>query len=536
VKKPVKIGLWLLGLAMLGLLGLWLEHERAKARLAAFKADLIAKGEKLAIADHVPKLPPALSNAAPDFIAAANRLTELKAEWQPARMRMVAPGKARVTWRQAELPTNVESDIWPFIIAHVEDNRPLLAELAAALERPEMVFNLDYSKSFLLRLPHLSKARLAANTFANAVLVDLRTGQTNEAFTNLLVAVRSQRLFREPLLISQLVRFAGLAFVHQVTWEALQHSAWAEPDLHQWQREWEACELGDCWLSAISMERGMISHVFDECRAKPGRMPDFGINSAWPSPGSGSFFKSVIDEPSHALRTATGFFFVMGWTGWFSFPDERWMLENQQVWHEGHRRMIRQSSLREAEAWMSAKRGSLVPPPAYLRFLSSQALPAMDKAHRKLASAEAVRRLTVTAIALHRHRLKHGKFPESLSALVPEFLAEVPRDFMDGQPLRYRLEPDGQFRLWSVGEDFKDDGGDATTSGASSTNPFDWLKGRDWVWPQPANEAEVAAFHAELEAKRAAAAKPPPPMVPGWPGMIPPGMTPPGTPSPALPP
>ena len=72
-------------------------------------------------------------------------------------------------------------------------------------------------------------------------------------------------------------------------------------------------------------------------------------------------------------------------------------------------------------------------------------------------------------------------------------------------PLRYRREPDGQFRLWSVGEDFKDDGGDSTTVGTQNTNPFDWLKGKDWVWPQPASEAEVAAFHAELEAKRAAA-------------------------------
>ncbi len=59
MKKPVKLGLWLLGFAVLAVLGLWLEHERAKARLAAFKAQLIAKGEHLAIADHVPKLPPA---------------------------------------------------------------------------------------------------------------------------------------------------------------------------------------------------------------------------------------------------------------------------------------------------------------------------------------------------------------------------------------------------------------------------------------------------------------------------------------------
>lgn len=165
MKKPIKIGLWLLGFAVLGLLGLWLEHERAKARLAAFKAQLIAKGEKLAVADHVPKLPPALSNAAPDFIAAANRLTELKPEFQPQRMRLIAPGKARVTWQQPELPTDKEPDLWPFVTAHVEDNRDRLAEMATALERPEMVFDLDYTKGFNLLIPHLAKHKAAANVF-----------------------------------------------------------------------------------------------------------------------------------------------------------------------------------------------------------------------------------------------------------------------------------------------------------------------------------------------------------------------------------
>ena len=167
MKKPVKIGLWLLGFAVLGLLGLWLEHERAKARLEAFKAQLIAKGEKLAIADHVPKLPPALSNAAPDFIAAANRLTELKWDFQRKQMRMVAPGRARVMWQQPELPTEDEPDIWPIVTVHVEDNRPLLAEMVASLERSELVFNLDYSKGFNLPRPHLERMRLAVNTIAN---------------------------------------------------------------------------------------------------------------------------------------------------------------------------------------------------------------------------------------------------------------------------------------------------------------------------------------------------------------------------------
>ena len=76
---------------------------------------------------------------------------------------------------------------------------------------------------------------------------------------------------------------------------------------------------------------------------------------------------------------------------------------------------------------------------------------------------------------------------------------------MDGQPLRYQLQPDGQFLLWSVGEDLKDDGGDPNpehTSGSGGSYRY-WLKRRDWVWPQAATESEVAAYHAELAAKRA---------------------------------
>ena len=69
----------------------------------------------------------------------------------------------------------------------------------------------------------------------------------------------------------------------------------------------------------------------------------------------------------------------------------------------------------------------------------------------------------------------------------------------------YKLERDGQFLLWSVGEDFKDDGGDTTpTHSKPGSVPVTWSSCRDWVWPQPASEAEVAAYHAELEAKRTA--------------------------------
>ena len=55
--------------------------------------------------------------------------------------------------------------------------------------------------------------------------------------------------------------------------------------------------------------------------------------------------------------------------------------------------------------------------------------------------------LVVTAIALKRHELRHSKLPVTLNALVPDFLPAAPRDFMDGQSLRYRLNPNTTFQL-----------------------------------------------------------------------------------------
>lgn len=62
-------------------------------------------------------------------------------------------------------------------------------------------------------------------------------------------------------------------------------------------------------------------------------------------------------------------------------------------------------------------------------------------------------------IALERYRLKHGKHPESLNALVPEFLTAVPADICDGQPLRYRVLPDGAPHVWSLWPSGKDEAG-----------------------------------------------------------------------------
>lgn len=52
-------------------------------------------------------------------------------------------------------------------------------------------------------------------------------------------------------------------------------------------------------------------------------------------------------------------------------------------------------------------------------------------------------------LALRLYKNTQGEFPASLEALVPEYLPSVPRDYMDGSPIRYSQELGV---IWSVGD------------------------------------------------------------------------------------
>ena len=86
------------------------------------------------------------------------------------------------------------------------------------------------------------------------------------------------------------------------------------------------------------------------------------------------------------------------------------------------------------------------------------------------------------ACALERCRLAHGEFPESLNALVPQFIDKFPHDVIGGQPLHYRRTDDGQFVLYSIGWNEDDDGG---VLALKESGVVDIEKG-DWVWKYPA--------------------------------------------------
>ena len=129
--------------------------------------------------------------------------------------------------------------------------------------------------------------------------------------------------------------------------------------------------------------------------------------------------------------------------------------------------------------------------------ICSESVKTLGNSFKKVISAEALKRMTITAIALKRHQLKYGNYPKVLDSLMPEFVSAVPLDPVDGQPLRYRRNVDGTFLLYSVGENGKDNGGDASLEKGAESSTFNWLNPRalDWVWPQPATDKEINFFY-----------------------------------------
>jgi hypothetical protein len=119
------------------------------------------------------------------------------------------------------------------------------------------------------------------------------------------------------------------------------------------------------------------------------------------------------------------------------------------------------------------------------RIIAALFLPALNKIPLKAAMAQTAADQTVLACALERNRLAAGNLPETLDALVPKFIPQLPADVISGESYKYRrTDPpllgssgaaSGQFILYSVGWNEKDDGG------VPGKTLFDPEQG-DWVW------------------------------------------------------
>jgi hypothetical protein len=340
-----------------------------------------------------------------------------------------------------------------------------LAQLREGAARPHARFPIRYEESLVALLPHLSVMKGFVRLPQLRAEAELAEGLVDAAKDDAVLGLRiAESLRSEPILISQLVRMALLELALAPVWEGLARGSWSEAHLAEFERQLARINYLESFQSAMRGERNLLALAGLELQVQH---PEFFI---------------PLDDTDLAQLDS------VRWTP-RSFIDQSKVnigrLYNRLVHAaDPQARRFRPEVGRQIEADIKEVVKIAWRKPYHI--LAALLTPAVSQSIEKFARAQTTVDLARVAIALERHRLKHGALPETLEAIDPALkpAGGVPHDVISGGPLRYARTADGRFHLYAVGWNGTDEGGSIVWKNAEKTQ-IDFTQG-DWVWPQPA--------------------------------------------------
>ena len=494
-------------LLLVTLTALFVEHWRGERALRAWKRQVTAQGE---IFDPT-KIWPASNLANREFsnqlAQAVGKLPESLNKFAGllAGLHLDGTGRADRGSKQASPTLSYEqntSNTWQQLEVAIQQSKPALETIRKLMQNPPRAMDVNVATRLDLdAFPNLANIRRSSQALHTAVINDLHQGDLNAALENLEALQGSVSVYAdEPALVNSMIRVAVLGLSNDACWDALQDERWTDSQLVRLQQVHHSGVLLAQVPKAVAAERIGRLHSLDRFASH-----NYQTWIDRLAPIHRSFGSKAPELDTANLNGA--------WRKWVFHPawDYAWREQEELDYlHFSEQEMTIVREFVEREAWiithekLTALRKSYRRPPADWRFYRSIPLydtlseviggkrveltecPYPDFSRAWFATAKNLTQheMVIAVIALQRYQLREGKMPKALAALVPEYLKALPRDLMDGQPLRYRLNADGSFGLYSVGEDAQDGGGDARPSESNaSQQKRDWWNGRDWVWP-----------------------------------------------------
>ena len=505
---------WLLVLLLLvPVVALVSERWRGQSALKAWKRQMAAKGE---IFDARQLWPP----PSPESLEFSNRLALAVAQLPPglgkygsslSGMVPVQPGQARRSSQEPKpllRPLADGSNSWEDLGACMHLAQAPLESLRSLMQSPPS--GLEYNVNETLEtdsIPNYVNTRCGAQALNAAVLQDLHVRNLEAARADLTALSGYVRLREEdPTLVCFMIRIAILGLSVDAYWDALQAEGWTELQLAALQQASRCEKLPSEMSRSLVAERVWRIHQLYWFRSHSYR--------EWVGKYSEFYQSFGMSLPRSETAGMVGL-----WRQWvfhpiwsFAWADQEQLsyLHTVQEDIETLRSGAEQGSWIGLRQQMAASHRNYRSPAASWRFYTT--LPLVDRFSEIIGSSPipapiypypdfsrawltTMKNLTLnqmvsTVIALKRYELRHGELPSTLTALVPEFLPGVPHDYMDGQPLRYRVNRDASFTLYSVGENAVDDAGDPSPADLPRSGELvgPWT-GRDWVWPRVVTRA-----------------------------------------------
>jgi hypothetical protein len=350
------------------------------------------------------------------------------------------------------------------VLAALEPDNAVLEELQAASRRPQCRFNVEYDAedTISILLPHYMVLQRVTRLLQVRASAELALGKPEAAFkdVNLMFSLGSATR-GEPFLISGMASGTMLKRTEQILWEGLAGRQWSEAQLQDFQAR----------LTNFAILKSL----------------DFGLRAERAAFGNTMF--RYVRSHKHALRNLVSSDTDAGSLAYLLAGPDGWFYQEQAAYHRLHDervltcfdpkngRVFPQVVQENKKALEREFSGSAF---RHHTGMSKLLLANLLQMFQRAAIGQERLDQTIIASALERYRLANGKYPASLQALLPQFAGAVPVDVCDGQPLRYRLLPDGGFALYGVGWNEKDDGGTVVMR-ADGSEP-DPEQG-DWVWP-----------------------------------------------------
>jgi hypothetical protein len=340
----------------------------------------------------------------------------------------------------------------------------VIEELRQASRLPLSRFPLNYDATSLSKIlfPHLAALISCVQVLQLRACAELASGQNQKALADIKLALRlTESVHSEP---SQYPLYARRAIVNlaiQPVWEGLVLHRWTDQQLAELEDEFAELNLVQDYSYALRSELAGNLKSIEDLRTErmTNSITDLNGDTMW--------------IPTLIYRLAP--------SGWF-------YLNAKAVSHifdaalptgEESARQIFSPELgqRIGRAEFIDHRRHWIPDNILVSFM----VPPLEREARACAKTQAAINSARLACTLERYRQVHGDYPKTLDAVAPQFIGKIPHDIINGQPLHYRRTEDGNFLLYSVGWNGRDDGGVPAKDGIFN---FPEKEG-DWVWPFP---------------------------------------------------
>jgi len=342
-------------------------------------------------------------------------------------------------WSGFQLAPDTDEREWnegwrPHLDKCLAVNAVALASVKKEAEAGDGVLDTDWTQGPGILLPHLTVLRSASRVLSVEAALRAKAGDAKGALDDVRLMLRLRMpLDHEPILISRLVAYAldGMAAstLHGVLDECPADAAAARAIV----AELEGREERNGPLRALMGETAAILDIFDRGGVE--------YVALWMGNGQRSGPRAWVRRKVSTLR--------------WSMPSDKYMsLATMRELRRQAKMSVAERRTTPLPALPSAQSGR---PRAVL---TQMFVPPLMRALKQQGEADCKVALVRAALGVEMYRAEHGAFPETLEAVVPQYLEAVPVDPYDGKAIRYSAA-DGGFVVYSIGEDGSDDGGDA---------------------------------------------------------------------------